>query len=66
MQSVINSPSKDEAIKEASNFLEYFPFRYAAIVELKSGHWGWVSGKTMARMNNLVKKGYSVYMVKKG
>ena len=62
-KSVINSSSKQDAIKSCTQFLAYFPFRYAAIVEFRNGTYGYVTGKTKARMNTLARKGYKVFFV---
>lgn len=62
MKGVINSPNKQSAIDSCNQFLAYFPFRYAAIVDMH-GNWGWCNGKTKARMNRLAREGAKVYMV---
>ncbi len=65
MRNVINEPSKEAAIAQCDRFLQYFPFRYAGIVDMGSGGWGWLNGKTMSKFNTLARQGVTVYMVKK-
>lgn len=62
MKTVINSRNKQDAINSCAQFLRYYPYRYAAVVKM-GAYWGWCSGKTKARMNNLAKQGLKVYMV---
>lgn len=64
MQSVINSKDKNDAIKSCEMILSYYPYRYAAIVDMY-GQWGYCSGKTKARMNNLARHGFNVFIVKR-
>ncbi|MFA7287262.1 MAG: hypothetical protein WC055_00120 [Melioribacteraceae bacterium] len=56
---------KEEATQACIRFLSYYPYRYAAVVELPEGEYGYTTGKTMARLNNLARQGYNVFMVKK-
>ena len=60
---VINSPSRAAAIAACRQFLSFYPYRYAGIVEQYSGVWGWTNGKTMARLNALTRRGLTVYRV---
>lgn len=64
MKSVFNSPDKKSAIDSCVQFLAYYPYRHAAIVDM-GGYWGWCNGKTKARMNNLARQGLPVFLVKK-
>jgi hypothetical protein len=65
MKSVINSPSKANAIESCEQFKRYFPYRFAAIVKMFGGSgWGYVTGKTMAKINTVAKAGCPVYLVK--
>jgi hypothetical protein len=64
MRGVIDSSSKQSAVDSCTHFLRYYPFRYAAIVDM-DGQWGYCTGKTKARMNRLVREGHKVYMLTK-
>jgi hypothetical protein len=61
--SVINSIDKQDAIASCAQFLRYYPYRYCGIVEHASGAWGYVTGKTMARLNTAARSGAKVYRV---
>lgn len=63
MQNVINTPSKADAISQAARFLQYYPYRYAGIVELQSGVFGWFNGKTRATANRLARAGLKVSLL---
>jgi len=62
MRTVINSPSREAALKAAAYFKKYFPYRFAGIIDMH-GEWGYATGKTMAKFNSLARKGHMVYMV---
>lgn len=64
--SVINSSDKNDAIASCKQFLRYYPYRYCGVVEHASGVWGYVVGKTMARLNHAAKTGAKVYRVTLG
>lgn len=64
MNTIIEATSKQDAINQCSRFLQYFPYRFAAITET-DGKYGWCNGKTRARMNTLAKKGINVFMITK-
>lgn len=66
MKSVTIESDKQSAINQCDRFLQYFPYRYAFLVELKDGQFGWVTGKTMARGANLARKGLVVNRVTRG
>lgn len=63
MKTVINAPDRESAIQSARQFLTYYPYRFAGVVLMPSGEWGWVNGKTMARLNNCVRAGCQVWRV---
>jgi len=65
MKNVINSPSRQSAVDSCAQFLSYFPYRHAAIVQMGGGGWGFVTGKTMARINNVARSGCKVWLVSK-
>ena len=59
--------TRDEAINEAGRIHAYFPFRLIAIARGPgSDNWEVIAGRTMARFNNLARKGYTVNMCKWG
>lgn len=65
MKNVIQSKDRQEALNDALRFLQYFPYRFAAIVE-HEGVWGYMTGNTKAKFNNLARlQGVNVYMVQK-
>ena len=59
---VINSPNRQSAIASCRQIKAYYPFRYAAIVDMH-GTWGYCSGKTKHRMNRLAREGYKVWFL---
>lgn len=63
MASWINARDKADALAQCSRFLQYFPYRYAFVIEFSSGEWGYTTGKTLAKGNTLARKGHKVFRV---
>lgn len=62
MENVINCPSKQSAIDCCVLLRRYYPRDKFAIVNMH-GNWGYVHGKTMAKINRVIKQGFPVFIV---
>ena len=51
----ISAESKQDAINQCLRFKQYYPYRYAAIIDTGES-WVWCNGKTMSRINRLAKE----------
>lgn len=63
MKNVINCRDKEDAINSATRIKAYYPFRHVAIVDMH-GQWGYIMGKTMAKLNALARQGFPVFILK--
>lgn len=62
MKNVVNCRDKQDAIDCAALLKRYFPRDVLAIVDMH-GKWGYVQGKTRAKINKLARKGYPVFIL---
>lgn len=60
---MINSPSREAALEEIKSMRGFYPFRIFGLVETVGGHFGWIMGKTMAKLNTEARKGNKVWRV---
>lgn len=58
--------SKEQAVKQATQFMGWLPFRYHFIYEISPDVWIVDNGKTKAKMQNQAKKGCKVLQLTKG
>lgn len=54
--------TRDEALAEAIRLKKFFPFRIVGVVRYPNGKHEVVTGKTMAKFNNLMRKGCAVWL----
>lgn len=52
----------DEALAGAIRLKKFFPFRLVGITKYPNGNYEVVTGKTMAKFNNLMRKGCAVWL----
>lgn len=55
----------DDAVREASRIKSYYPYRIVGVVSNDGEVWETLSGKTMSRFNDRLKKGYQVVLLKR-
>lgn len=55
----------NEALTEAIRLKKFFPFRLVGIVKHPTGEYDVAIGRTMAKFNNLMRKGCAVWLATK-